>query len=303
MKKILFSVFTLLFATGAFACPFCGCGGSNVYMGLMPEFRRAFMGVRYNYSQFHTVLYNDPSQFSTNYYNSVELWGGVNISKKFQVLGFIPYYSNKQVDDDGIAKPHGLADITVIGQYQLFTKTALTRGKKVIQQGLWVGCGLKLPTGSFNLDLNDPDISVADINAQLGTGSTDFLLNGMYNIRVENFGVNASVNYKINTANRQHYKYGDKFSSNLIAYYRLGIKKLGVSPNAGIGYESIASNLLSSKKIQYTGSNVTNLILGLEFTVRKIGLGLNAQLPVAQNFAEGQTQLRFKGMAHLTFSL
>ncbi len=261
------------------------------------------MGVRYNYSQFHTSLYNDPSQFSANYYNSVELWGGINITRKLQVLGFVPYYSNKQVDDDGISTPHGLGDITIIGQYQLFSKTSLNGKKKVVQQGLWIGGGFKLATGTFNLDLNNPDISVADINAELGTGSTDFLLNGMYNIRVESFGVNASAGYKINTVNSQHYKYGNKFSSNIIAYYRLGAKKLGISPNAGAAYENIAGNLLSSKKVRYTGNTITNAIFGVEFTLRKIGLGINTQLPVAQRFAEGQTKMRFKGMAHITFSL
>ncbi|HWB27549.1 MAG TPA: hypothetical protein VG738_18865 [Chitinophagaceae bacterium] len=303
MKRILLSFLMLLLAPGIFACPFCGCGGSNVYMGLMPEFRRAFMGVRYNYSQFHTSLFNDPSQFSTNYYNSIELWGGINITKKFQVLGFVPYYSNKQVDDDGVATPHGLGDITVLGQYQLFHKTTLNRKKNVVQQGLWVGGGLKVATGSFNPDLNNPDISVADINAELGTGSTDFIVDGMYNIRIENVGVNVSASYKINTVNSQHYKYGNKFSSNLIAYYRLGAKKLGISPNAGFGYENIERSLLNSKMVQYTSGNVSNAIIGIEFTLRTIDIGINGQLPVTQKFAEGQTQLRFKGMMHITVAL
>jgi flagellar capping protein FliD len=125
----------------------------------------------------------------------------------------------------------------------------------------------------------------------------------MYNLRIKNFGINASANYKINTVNKQEYKYGNKLATNLIAYYRLNARKVGISPNAGIGYENVASNLLSSKEVQYTGSNVTNAIMGVEFTFHKIGLGLNAQLPVAQNFAQGQTQLKFKGIAHITFAL
>jgi hypothetical protein len=233
----------------------------------------------------------------------VEVWGGMNIGSKFQVLGFIPYYSNKQVDDDGTTTPHGLGDITIIGQYKVLSATSVTRTNKVVQQQLWLGAGVKFATGSFNLDLTNPDITIADVNAELGTGSTDFLLNGMYSLRIKNFGINASANYKINTVNKQEYKYGNKLATNLIAYYRLNARKVGISPNAGIGYENIAGNLLSSKEVQYTGSNVTNAIMGVEFTFHKIGLGLNAQLPVAQNFAQGQTQLKFKGMAHITFAL
>jgi hypothetical protein len=303
MKKIIVAVVMLLVTYCASACPFCGCGGSNIYMGLLPQFRRTFVGVRYNYAQFHTSMLNNPSQFSTNYYNSIEVWGGVNITSKFQVLAFAPYYYNKQVDDDGVTTPSGLGDITLIGQYRLLSSTTFTKKQKVVQQALWLGAGFKLSTGSFNLNLNNPDVSVADVNAELGTGSTDFLLNGMYNIRIENFGINASANYKINTVNSQHYKFGNKLSSNLIAYYRFGIKNLGISPNAGLGYESTAGNVLANKAVRYTGSNSANAIVGVEFTLRKIGLGINAQLPIAQNFAEGQTQMRFKGMAHITFSL
>ena len=52
-----------------------------------------------------------------------------------------------------------------------------------MQQQLWLGGGVKLATGAFNLDVNNPDASVADVNAELGTGSTDFLLNAVYNLR------------------------------------------------------------------------------------------------------------------------
>lgn len=272
-------------------------------MGLLPDFKNQFVGVRYHYAQYHTTLFSDPSQFSTNYYNIVEVYGGVNIGRRFQVLGFIPYYQNKQIDDDGTTTPNGLGDITVMGQYRIFNKTKLTGSQKVFQQQLWLGAGLKIPTGSFKLDVNSPDLTVADINAQLGTGSTDVLFNALYSARVDNVGINVSATYKINSANKENYRYGNKFSGNLIGYYRFSVKKTGVSPNAGIGYENVAGNLLYASKVQYTGSNVTNAIMGVEFNCRKIGFGINTQLPISQNFAEGQTQLRLKTMAHVTFAM
>ena len=259
------------------------------------------MGLRYNYSQYHTVLYNDPSQHSSNYYNSMEVWGGENIGKRFQVIGFVPFYFNKQIDDDGTTTPHGLGDITVIGQYEILNTSSINHNYKMLHQQLWVGAGIKLATGSYNLDVTNPDVTVADVNAELGTGSTDFLLTSLYNLKIKDFGINASANYKMNTVNRQQYKYGNKLSTNLIAFYQLNTKNVGITPNAGLGYEVIASNSLSAKKVQNTGSSVSNAIMGMECTYRKIGLGLNVQVPIVQNFAEGQTQLRIKGMAHLTF--
>ena len=76
-----------------------------------------------------------------------------------------------------------------------------------------------------------------------------------------------------------------------------------ILPGAGMGYENVERNVFNSKQVRYTGSNVANAILGVEFNIRKISLGINRQLPVAQNFAEGQTQLKFKGMAHVTFTI
>jgi len=41
---------------------------------------------------------------------------------------------------------------------------------------------------------------------------------------------------------------------------------------------------------------------GTEMSLNKITLGISVQAPVAQNFAEGQTKTKLKGMMHLTFA-
>jgi hypothetical protein len=118
MKKILFFMSFFIFGICAVgnSCPICGCGGGNVYMGLLPDFKYQFLGLRFHTTQYHTQLINDPSQYSTNTYNTVELWGGVRLGNKIQLLAFVPYYMNKQVDDDGTFYTKGLGDITVMGQ-------------------------------------------------------------------------------------------------------------------------------------------------------------------------------------------
>jgi hypothetical protein len=303
MRKFILFILLVIISFNSFACSICGCGGGNLYFGLLPNFKNRFIGVRYHYAEYHTQLANDPTQFSTNHYNSTEIWGGFNIGKKFKVLGFIPYYSNKQVDDDGTTYKNGLGDITLIAQYKLLDIVRNASGNKVLQQQLWVGGGIKLPTGSFNVNVKDTSTTIADINAQLGTGSIDFLLNGLYTISVGNIGVNTSATYKINTLNNDNYKYGNKFTANCIAYYKIAANKNTISPNLGVGYESVTGNMLNGTKVQYTGSHVTTALAGIEFSFTKIGLGLNAQIPMEQNFAEGQTKLRCKAMAHITFSL
>jgi len=296
-------IFTSVSFMVAEACSVCGCGGGNLYMGLMPDFKYHFVGIRYHYEHYYTQLVKDPSQFSNNYYNSVEIWGGIRLGNRIQLLAFIPYYLNKQVDDDGTAKTNGLGDITIMSQYKVFHSTALLGNHQLITQQLWLGAGFKLPTGPFNANTQDSTMTVADINAQIGTGSFDFLLNGLYSLSIRNFGITVSANYKINTVNGDGYKYGNKFNGNLIAFYHFNLANTTVTPNIGIGYENVGKNKLKSQQVQFTGSDILSGIVGIEFNFGKIGLGINGQLPVAQNFAEGQTRLKFNGMMHVTFQL
>lgn len=304
IRRTGLSIIVLVFSfLSVYSCPICGCGGSNIYLGLMPEFSNHFIGVRYHYSRYHTQLVNDISQFSTNYYNTVELWGGMKLGKKFQILGFVPYYLNKQSDDDGTFWTKGLGDITVLGQYKLIESVKLKPGSRILKQQLWIGGGLKLPTGPFNANLLDSNTTVADINAQIGTGSVDFLVDGIYSLSIDRMGLNLTANYKINLENKQGYHYGNKFSANLIAFYRVGGPKNSLTPNIGIRYEQISINSFQSKTIRYTGSEVMTGIVGLEYHIGKMGLGINAQIPLVQNFAEGQTRLEIGAMSHVTIEL
>jgi len=302
MRKILLlAVFILGMSAACMSCPICGCGNGNVYMGLLPDFKSQFFGLRFHTTQYHTQLINDPSQFSTNYYNTVELWGGVRLGRKIQLLAFVPYYMNKQVDDDGTTYTNGLGDVTVLGQYQIFNSSKRLSSHKQITQQLWIGGGIKLPTGPFNANVQDSNTTVADINAQIGTGSVDFLINGMYSLSIKNFGVSLTANYKMNTVNDDQYKYGNKFQSNLIAFYKFTGRGPTITPNLGLGYENVATNKLSGKAVQYTGSRMMTAIAGVEFDFGKIGLGINGQLPLAQNFAEGQTKMKYNSMLHITY--
>jgi hypothetical protein len=303
-KKIIsISVLALLFSLGVRACPICGCGSGNLYMGLLPDFKYHFIGFRYHYTQYHTQLVSDPSQYSTNYYNSIEFWGGMRVSKKLQLLAFIPYYENKQIDDDGVSKTHGLSDMTIMGQYQVYQTANPARKRNALIQQLWIGGGVKLPTGAFNADMLDSNTTVADINAQIGTGSVDFLLNGMYTLSVRNFGINLSANYKINTINDQYYKFGNKFTSNLIGFYHMNLGMNSITPNVGVGYENVATNSFQNKDVKFTGSRIVTGIVGVEVDFGKVGVGINGQIPIAQNFAEGQTKMQFSGMMHVTYQL
>jgi len=278
------------------ACEICGCGVGNIYIGILPQFSNRFIGMRYQFNKFRTRLSNDPSQFSRDFYQSLELWGGWNISKRFQVLALIPYNFNHQSSDEGITDTKGLGDVSLLGNYKVFD-----RSHRNATQQLWLGAGIKLPTGKFAVDETDPDVASL-ANTQLGSASTDFLLNAMYNIRIKRLGINATTTYKLNTVNRDDYKFGNRFSANGFVYYAFFASNVVISPNLGLLYEQTGRSKLKGDEIDLTGGKILQSSIGAEMSFKKVSVGLNTQLPIAQNFAENQTRARVKGMLHISFA-
>ena len=302
MKKIIITISILLSVTFLKACPFCGCGTGNYYIGLLPTFSKHFIGVRYQYTSFRTSVKEDPSQFSHDRFQSVELWGGWNIGKRWQLMAIVPFNFIHQTSDDAITNNNGIGDIAAIANYKVFSKVSPLGAKKRITQQFWLGAGVKVPTGKFSADQTDEAL-VAIANTQAGTGSTDFLINGMYNININNFGVTSGVRYKINTTNNDRYYFGDKLSANSLAYYAINRKETTFTPNAGFTFEHNNANKLANEKISVTGGYLFCAAAGMEMNMKKVTVGFNAQLPLKQNFSDHQTETKVKGMVHVTFSI
>jgi hypothetical protein len=296
MKKTIIVLFAFLLSFQTYACEICGCGLGNYYIGILPRFNNRFVGLRYQFNSFHTRLNDDPTEFSRDFYQTVELWSGWNIGKKWQVLAFVPLNFNHQVSDEGVVNKSGLGDIAILANYKVLDITSTK-----LSQLLSIGGGIKLPSGKFDIDQNDPDLaSIA--NTQIGSGSTDFLLDAMYSLRANKVGLVTTASYKINTANKDDYKFGNKLSVNSFVYYATRISTVGFSPNAGLLLEHSGAAKLQESKIDLTGGSSLLGSLGAEISFTKMSIGFNLQFPIAQNFAEDQTKERVKGMAHVSFA-
>ena len=284
------------------ACEICGCSVGNYYIGLLPQFKTHFIGFRYHYNKFNTRLVSDPSQYSKDFYQTVEIWGGWNIGKRIQVLTFVPFNFNHQVSDEGTTNLHGIGDAMILANYKLFDINSKTNNGKNVNQQLWIGGGLKLPTGKFEIEANDPDVA-SMANMQLGSGTTDILVNGMYNIRTGNIGITTQTNYKISGTNKDGFRFGNKFSASSFVSYGFNSKATMISPNFGLLYQNTCESKLQNSKVDLTGGSLLQSALGVEFGFNKVSIGANVQLPIAQNFAEDQTQQKVKGMMHINFVL
>lgn len=298
MKKLILTAILFFTFTGLFACDICGCSAPGYFFGPFPQFKSHFYGVRYYFRSFNSQVKNDASQFSKDLYQTAEIWGGLNVGKKWQLMAFVPYNFNKQKSDDGTNSMNGIGDITLLANYKIMNNSRQLKNGKNIRQQLIFGAGIKIPTGKFSAD---PDEIIAGANNQPGSGSLDLLLNSMYTLQINTWGVNGTLNYKINNSADQ-FRFGNTLNANLFAFKNITAKTLIVSPNVGLMYENLQANKLENLKVADTGGNALLGAAGVEINMSKVTFGVNVQLPIDQNLSDGQTKIQTRGVAHVTFA-
>lgn len=298
MKKLfLLALICVAELNQAYACEICGCGVGNFYLGVVPKFNSKFIGIRYRALNYKSQMRDDPAEFSNDYYQAIELWGGWNVNRRLQLITFIPYQVSKRITDDGEKYKSGLSDIIVFANYNVLNHTS-----GFANQFLWIGGGLKVPTGQYKIDFEDPENNLGDPNAQPGTGSLDFIVNVNHTISFKKWGFNTSANYKINTTNSDNYKFGNRFTANTLAYYQVALKSLSFAPMIGVAFDQSSGNSYKNEEVELTGGHALFGSTGLEVSYSKVTVGVTMQIPLAQNFADDQTKASVRGLAHVTFT-
>lgn len=306
MKKIIITACTFLLIAKANACDICGCGVGGYYIGILPEFHKHIFGLRYRFNSLKTHLGTRGSSTyltTAERYNTVELWGGWNIGKKFRVMAAIPYAVNERSNQGVTNTKNGIGDISVNGYYRLLNRRSTLLSKKLLVQTLWLGSGVKLATGKYIAA--DKQNNSQNINLfQLGTASYDFSVHAMYDLRIQDAGLNVAASYKMNTENKYHYNYGNKLNGTAQLYYKWKIKnKFTASPNLGIAYENSKKDIDSKIMVDVSGGSLLLGSLGAEITTKKVSLGGNWQTPLSQNLANGFVKSNNRVMLHISFML
>lgn len=175
-----------------------------------------------------------------------------------------------------------------------------TLNSKLFVHSLWIGGGFKLPTGKYE-PAERKESEDSPNNFQLGTASVDFTLNAMYDIRLMDVGLNTNISYKLNTRNKYDYQYGNKFTANLLAYYKLRpLKDLSISPNAGILYET-ADKDKEQIAVDVSGGYTLMGTAGLELSFKQYAIGGNFQPVLSQELAGMKVKAGNRAMVHLTY--
>lgn len=306
MRKIFFGlILALSLPVLSSACDICGCGAGNNYIGILPEFRKQVFGLRYRFNTLHShVGVNGSTTYLTTKenYHIAEAWGGWNIRKNVRFMATVPFNINERINQGNTNSKSGLGDISLWGYYQLLNKKKPVFKRKLLVQTLWLGGGLKLPTSKYNAA--DKNNGTKNVNLfQLGTGSFDFNTGLMYDIRLQDIGMNITANYKINTNNKYDYRYGNKANLNTQFYYKINIKnKFVLAPNAGLQYEYSSLDSDKGLSVSVSGGELLSGMAGMEIAYKKIAAGFNYQAQISQNLALGIVKAGNRFMMHCSFA-
>ena len=304
MKTIISSLL-LLWATciTANACTVCGCTATNQYLGILPQSTDNFVGIQYQYRYFnstHDELDAAGKKIaSTEYYNTVQLWGKYNIGSRVQLFAFVPYVFNEVHEESITTRTKGMGDASVLANVRLLGNEC--NGKKW-QHALQAGAGVKLPTGAYdNNILNSGDLLP---NMLPGTNSWDFIANANYTLKHGKGGVNVDASYTATTANKLGYKYGNRLSTGILGFYSWQKGQVSLLPQAGLrmdvagtDYENYSTKLMNDM----SGGEQLYFSVGVQAYYRRFGLQLMGHKPVVQHYAGGMVSNKIKTEAGLYF--
>ncbi len=298
MRILLFCYLMFLPAAFASACTVCGCSASNQYLGILPQFHKHFVGLQYQHRSFqseHPGHGEQGSTYSNEQYSTVQVWGRYNLSNRVQLFGFMPYSSNIKKESGSNTRISGLGDITLLANYRLLINEDPT---SKWQQNLQAGGGIKLQTGAYdkNATFNENGLP----NMQPGTNSWDFILNANYTLRRNNIGINADASYTITTPNTVNYKFGNRISTGLLAFYWLEKNNLTLLPQAGLRIDLAGSDYdhyRNGWKNDMSGGSQLYATLGIQTFYKRLGAQIMYHHPVYQHYASGLVNTKFKSEA------
>ena len=301
MKKSFISLFVLVVAYTSNACDICGCGVGNFNPYMFPHLAQKFISVGYNYRYYRSNAHDDLGNEMLNkeYYQSFSVAGQFTIARRIELMGYLPFQSNLQKGPEGNKSLNKLGDVIFLANYRLVDHVSFDNK---LRQTVVAGGGIKLPTGSYQYE-EGSEKGVDNPNFQAGTGSTDFLLNGSYSLRYKKIAVSAGITYKMNTSNKEDYRFGNRLLTVVQFNYVRDVRSISVIPNIGLVMEKMNGDRESGASVDHTGGHNVQATVGLDVNNRKIAAGISYGKPIKQDLAMGHVQAMPGVNVHVSFIL
>ena len=293
MKRVilsaLLSIILGLSSLSIMACDICGCAAGTNYLGVLPQFDRNLVGMRFQYSRaLHPDgNYNNVDLSSVVFedkYFLTEAWMRYYLSDRWQLFVTIPYGVNQRVESNRITTIEGVGDVRLNLNYTLVDYgDSITSDWKNL---LLIGGGLGLPTGKYqqrdNAQLMLPALF------QIGTGAFSYQLNLNHTVRYRTWGLNTAALYRFRGENELSYDFGDQLGATLTLFYWGEFKKRYFMPTIGIGYDHFAKDYQYDAVKKQTGGTIWNLNAGLDLYLGKFMINTFYQFPLQQDIPDSQ---------------
>lgn len=273
-------VLSFFFHVPARACDRCGCSLSGHYMSALPQYQRHVIGARWYYRSFESQHHD--GDFTTERFHSLELWGRFYPLKRLQVLGVVPVnFFTQQLGNETLIR-NGLGDAVVLANYNLLQQAWGT--DKKWRQALYLGGGVKFPTGKFDPELIGQNVNP---NMQPGTGTFDGLVSASYTLRYGDWGMNADALMRFSRENSAQYHFGNRLNVSGRIFYWADAGRSSWLPSVGLSHEWAAEDLDRGARLSDTGGFGLFGTVGLDWYLGNLALSAQWNLPVNQYFGGG----------------
>lgn len=279
-RLFIASVFIICISNSSFACN-GGCPSGGGYLGIVPQFSKNFIGMRYRMRSFSTTDASHGAGLAsyTHLFQTTELWGRFYPAKRIQAFVFLPFQMNTETTDKTTSYVESIGDMSFIFNYNLInTGDSLDRDWK---HNLLLGVGAKLPTGKYQQ--RDASKQMYPVAFQAGTGAYSAILSGMYTLRYKKVGINSNVSYYYNGKNELEYSFGNLASGSLSAFYWFKINSVSILPSVGTYIENTQRDIDNGYYVNTTSGTLGYASVGTDVYLDRFAFSLNIQMPYYQN--------------------
>lgn len=303
MKKYILSLLLIGAIAGAQtskACDVCGCGIGGYYLGILPQYQKHLLGVRYRQQQFKSFFGEDlfgenQEGFSTETFQTTEIWGRFYPLPKLQLLAYVPFQFLERKSPNAPSETlNGLGDVTLLALWEAVTTN---NPERKLQHKLLLGGGAMLPTGKSTFSSEGE----TNPNFQLGTGSLDGSLQLVYIVRYKMMGINADASYRFNGKNDDDYRFGNRYNLSVSGFHLFEAKSWAFMPSVGLAAEWAEKDESGEFFRSQTGGKAVMSHLGLDVYQKQWNLGISWQHPISQTLADDRLQANNRFQAQLNF--
>lgn len=277
-----------------FFCDACGCAAGNGSSGFESLLNPQFIGIKYfaqHYKAKENLFTNDLTQ--NQYFNTVQIWGKIPITKKLSIYGSIPFQFHEKKTLQGDINISGVGDASLMGIYEIL------KSKNTYHQ-VNGGFGVKIPLGKFD----EKGITGVNPSFQLGTGSWDYQLALSYKYQKNLFALMLNTDYTIKTENKKHYQFGNQWNYSATGFYRLWRNENSIfSGKLGVQGEVYDWNKQFDEVMPRTAGSALYGKLGFEVSYKKFSLGGELMLPAYTNLAGGDIEAKSRLSVFVNFGL